>query len=132
MERRFALGGAAQYPIAMEIKYKIRSRPQRLGMGQTSWISSREVVFTTDQPIEEGALLEISVAWPALLNSRVPLQLVIEGRIVSCRETELVARILKHHFRTRGPWHTEQSTPRNVLVYAGHRQVQHQEALCAR
>jgi len=132
VERRFTFEGATRYPVAMEIKYKIRSRTPRVGMGQTSSMSSREVVFTADQPIQEGTLMEVSIAWPALLNNRVALQLVIDGEIVRCGETEMTARIIKHHFRTRGPWLREENTPRPALVYTGQVQPQNQEALWAR
>ena len=120
-----------QYPVAMEMKYKTRARTPRVGLGKTRLISNRDVTFTTDQPIEQGTLLEISMAWPALLNERVALQLVVEGEIIRCQETEVTARILKHHFRTRGPWQREESARRAPLVYAASAGARTEERLCA-
>jgi hypothetical protein len=112
------LAGAIQYPVAMEVKYKTRARTPHVGMGETRWISSREVTFTTDHPMEPGTRLEICIAWPALLNDRVALQLVVEAEIVRGAETEMTARILKHHFRTRGPWQRQESVRRPLVACA--------------
>lgn len=101
MERRYTLGGAFQYPVVMELRYKTRTRVPRIGMGRTLRMSSKEIIFTTDQPLEEGTKLEISIVWPALLDRVVPLQLVVEGNVVGRQGSELTARIVRHHFRTR-------------------------------
>jgi hypothetical protein len=121
-----------QYPVAMELKYKTRSRTPRVGMGKTTWMSSSEVIFTADQPIAEESTVEISIAWPALLHNRVALQLVVEGEVTRSQEGEATVRILKHHFRTRGPWQREQTLERPVAAYAAPVQLHHQETACAR
>ena len=128
MEPRFVPGGRNQYPVELEMKYKIRSRMARVGMGQTRWMSSQEVIFTADRPIEEGTMLEISIAWPVLLNNCVALQLVVEAKIAESQGTTATARILKHHFRTRGPWHREENAHRPAAAYAG---PVREAALCA-
>jgi hypothetical protein len=102
VERRFSLAGGIQYPVNMELRYKTGGRTPRVGMGQTRRMSSNEVVFVADQALEQGTRLEISIAWPALLNERVALQLVVEGDIVGRRDSLITARIRKYHFRTRG------------------------------
>ena len=96
------MAGAIQYPITLELRYKTGGRAPRVGMGQTSGMSASEVVFTADQPIDVGAKLEISIAWPALLNDRVALQLVVVGDVVGRRDSLTTLRIRKYHFRTRG------------------------------
>jgi hypothetical protein len=120
-----------QYPVAMEVKYKTRARTPHVGMGETRWISSREVTFTTDHHMEPGTRLEICIAWPALLNDRVALQLVVEAEIVRGEETEMTAHILKHHFRTRGSWHREESVRRPVAAYTTAAAAQAEASLCA-
>ena len=120
-----------QYPVAMELKYKTRARTPRVGLGKTRWMSNRDVTFTTDQPMEQGTSLEISIAWPALLNDQVALQLVVEAEITSCQETEMRARILKHHFRTRGPWQRGESVQRVPLVYAASASMRTEATVCA-
>ena len=119
MEPRLAFGQAVHYPVEMELRYKIRARTPRVGVGQTRWMSSREVNFTADQPIDRGTVLEISVAWPVLLHNRVALQLVVEAEITDFRSDTLTARIMKHHFRTRGHWPREESAERPRPAYSG-------------
>ena len=114
MERRFTFGEAVQYPVTMELKYKIRSRWPRVGTGQTRWMSRDEVAFTADQPIEPGAKVEVSMAWPVLLMERTALQLVVEGEVTRCQGNLLTARIARHQFRTRS-W----NRPESVEVPAG-------------
>ena len=120
-----------QYPVAMEMKYKTRARTPRVGLGKTYSMSNRDVTFTTDQPLEQGTLLEISIAWPALLNDRVALQLVVEGEVVQRQGTEMTARILKHHFRTRGPWRREETVQCAPPVYAAAASIRTAETVCA-
>lgn len=123
MERRFAMA-AIQYPVTMGLRYKIAGRTPRVGMGQTSRMSTNEVVFTADQPLDPGTKLEISIAWPALLNGRVALQLVVAADVVGSQGSLTTARIRKYHFRTRGrqtefiqpPAVAFQATPAGVRV----------------
>lgn len=120
-----------QYPVAMEMKYKTRAQTPRVGMGETRWMSNRDITFTTDHPMEPGTKLEISIAWPALLNGRVALQLVVESQIIRSEETQVTARILKHHFRTRGPWQREQDVRRPLVAYATATPARAEASLCA-
>jgi hypothetical protein len=97
----FAIRGVSRYPISMELQYTTRERVRRVGMGRTQFISSRDVVFVTDQPMESGTKVEISISWPVLLHEKVPLKLVLEAEVTGRQETALTARIVKYQFRTR-------------------------------
>ena len=44
---------------------------------------------------------QIALAWPFLLDNRVPLQLVLDTTITVTQDGVAEARILAHHFRTR-------------------------------
>jgi hypothetical protein len=101
MAPSFAIRGATQYPIILELQYTTRDRPHRVGMGWTSLISSRDVVFSTDQPMEKGTKLEISISWPVLLHGQVPLKVVVESEVADCVDKSVTARIVKYQFRTR-------------------------------
>ena len=103
MEPSLAPRNSIQYPITMELQYTLRERTRRVGMGLTKRISSREVVFTADQPIAEGTKLEIAIVWPVLLHDRIPLKLVIEGEVFQCGGQEMTVRFVKYQFRTRRP-----------------------------
>ena len=81
------------------------------GTGHTNLMSSLELIFTADQPLEPGMKAEISIAWPALLDDRVRLQLIVVGTVVRTQEGLNVLSILKHHYRTRGRVQAENTEP---------------------
>ena len=68
---------------------------------ETLNISSKGVLFATEEPLQPGQLLQVSVDWPARLENQVPLKLVAEGRIVRNVNGLAAMRIDKYEFRTR-------------------------------
>ena len=62
------------------------------------------MVFVTDQPLPDGAKVEIGIAWPFLLEGRARLQLVMDARVTRTEGKLAEARIQKYHFKTRGDW----------------------------
>lgn len=92
------------YPVKLDVRYKIQSRALGVlatGSGQTSLIGSHRIIFTGDQPIPKGARVEVSVAWPALLENRVKLQLILQGRIAAADGARTTVAISRYEFRTR-------------------------------
>src|SRR5258708_28670482 len=71
-----------------------------MGIGKTINMSSNGVLFTTDQFLLPGRRLELSISWPAQLNSNVPLKLVARGRGVRCEEGKAAIEIHQYEFRT--------------------------------
>lgn len=100
MERMLAWREAIEYPISLKLAFKTRNRASRAGFGETCSMSSHRLVFTSDPPIERGTMLEISLAWPVLLDDCVPLKLVVETEVVACEGLRMSARIIKYQFRT--------------------------------
>ena len=98
--------GADRFPIEREVKFKVlnRKNAEEVGCGRTINMSSNGVLFTTDQYLIPGRRLEISISWPAQLNSKVNLKLVARGRVVRCDEGRAAIEIHQYEFRT-------QSTP---------------------
>src|ERR1700746_2424451 len=80
--------GAERFPIQREFRYKIVSRKdiEEIGFGKTINMSSNGVLFTTDRHLLPGKRLEVSISWPAQLNSRIALKLVARGRVVRSEE----------------------------------------------
>ncbi|HEY3826269.1 MAG TPA: hypothetical protein VGL82_17005 [Bryobacteraceae bacterium] len=70
-------------------------------MGESLKISSKDFVFTTPETILPGQILEVFVDWPVLLDNRIRLTLVLEGRVVSS-DPHIAMRIEKYQFKTRG------------------------------
>jgi hypothetical protein len=72
-----------------------------LGYGQTRMISSQHIIFGAGDGLKPGMEAQIALAWPFLLDDRVPLQLVLDTTITSTQHAVAEARILAYDFRTR-------------------------------
>lgn len=105
VERQDSRFYPAAYPLKMDLQYRLVSPGRRSpvsGCGRTIVFGSREVVFAGDQSIPANASVQLSICWPVLLDDRIRLQLVIEGRVTSVEGGTFTVRIGKYHFRTRG------------------------------
>jgi hypothetical protein len=105
VRRRDKLRYPPLYPITLDLHYKVLSgaTPVQAGSGRTTRFGSRRVVFTAEPALQVAARLQVSIAWPVLLDDRVKLQLVIEGRVIGVDGDRVTLGVVKHHFRTRGP-----------------------------
>jgi hypothetical protein len=107
---------ATAYPIQLDLRYKVLNPNSTVaGTGKTLEISSTGIVFTADGPIEPGTKVELSMAWPALLDNCVALQLVSEVKITGREGQTLRANIWKYNFRTRGAGARLQEPLANVI-----------------
>lgn len=103
-----AAGGAdrrtnARFPCRLAVSYQALEHPFLSGVAtsETLNISSKGLLFSTDEALQPGQLLQVSVDWPARLENQVPLKLVAEGRIVRNLNGQAAMRIDKYEFRTR-------------------------------
>lgn len=95
---------ADRFPIEREVRYRIlgKKSENEVGVGKTLNMSSNGVLFTTEQLLLPGRRLEVSISWPAQLNSTVALKLVARGRIVRYEEGRAAMEIQQYEFRTQG------------------------------
>jgi DNA-binding NarL/FixJ family response regulator len=93
----------ARFPCRLAVSYQALEHPFLSGVAtsETLNISSKGLLFATDEPLQAGQLLQVSVDWPARLENQVPLKLVAEGRIVRNVNGQAAMRIDKYEFRTR-------------------------------
>lgn len=91
------------FALSLEVSYTVwdRRAAVKTGIGRTIDLSSSELSFTTNQPPLPGEKLEVSIAWPVLLDGAIKLQLVISGVVVRTTEAATVLQITRHEFRTR-------------------------------
>jgi len=94
---------ARDFPLALELQYQVVRGPAGgiRGWGRTVWISSKQIVFETAQRLPPGTELEITIAWPALLERCVGLQLWVRGHVAHALTPVVTAAIHKYQFRTR-------------------------------
>lgn len=96
--------GADRFPIERDVRFKIlnRKNADEVGSGKTINMSSNGVLFSTDLHLLPGKRLELSISWPAQLDSKISLKLVARGRVVRAEEGKAAIEIHQYEFRTQG------------------------------
>jgi hypothetical protein len=92
-----------RFPIEREVRYRVLSKRSgdEQGDGKTINISSAGVLFTAEHVLLPGRRLELSISWPAQLNSKCALKLVARGRVVRFQEGRAAIEIQQYEFRTQ-------------------------------
>ncbi len=93
----------ARFPIPLAVSYQTLEHPILSGQGtsETLNISSKGLLFTSNEQFQAGQLVQVSLDWPARLENQIPLKLVAEGRIVRNANGQTAMTIDKYEFRTR-------------------------------
>jgi len=92
-----------KFPIRQPVCYTVRrrSRMPEEAVGETIYISSREVAFTTERTLGIGQRVEMTVNWPVLLERTCRLKLNIRGHVKRSDASTAVIGIEHYEFRTR-------------------------------
>ena len=72
-------------------------------------MSSGGIAFRTNSDLTTGNFIELSISWPAQLDSKISLKLVARGRVVRSEEGRAAIEIHQYEFRT-------QATPGPTMV----------------
>ena len=93
-----------RYDIDLNLQYKIVRQYQvcQSGTGKTINFSGGGVAFETRDAIKPGSSIELSIAWPVMLNSTCPLKLVLTGKVVRSDAALTAVRMERYEFRTQG------------------------------
>lgn len=95
--------GTSRFPVREEVRYRVvhSKSAKASGSGVTLNIGSGGILFTTQETLPIGRMVEISVNWPARLGGSCPLKFVATGRVVRSEPDKAAIRIEKYEFRTR-------------------------------
>jgi len=63
-------------------------------------LSSGGILVASQQHVVDGALVEMSIEWPFVLNGRIPLQLMTVGRVLRRGTSRFAATFERYEFRT--------------------------------
>jgi hypothetical protein len=96
--------GTSRFPLREEVRYKLLHArgAQITGVGKTLNIGSGGILFTTEQQLPLGRMVELSVNWPARLDGVCLLKFVATGQVVRSELGQAAVRIERYEFRTRG------------------------------
>jgi hypothetical protein len=92
----------ARYPVATAARYRVLERKdtRRTVDGTIVNISSSGLLLKTESGPVEGSRVQISMNWPAVLDGRIPLKLVIVGRVLRSDSGSAAVQIETYEFRT--------------------------------
>ena len=93
-----------RFPVQEDVRYRVlhgRGLPSR-GVGKTLDIGSRGILFTTQERLPLGHVVEVAVNWPVRLGGACPLQFVAVGKVVRSEATKAAVQIARYEFKTRG------------------------------
>ena len=96
--------GNTRFPVREEVKYKVlyRRTGHTNGTGRTVNICSGGILFTTEQELPMGRMVELSVNWPARLHGTCPLKFVAVGRVIRSEANAAAVQVDRYEFKTRG------------------------------
>jgi hypothetical protein len=92
-----------KYRYALDLRVRFRSASAESsfsGAGQVLNMSSGGILVASKYQITVGALVEMRIEWPSLLNGKVSLQLFAVGRILRREKSGFAATFERHQFRT--------------------------------
>jgi hypothetical protein len=91
-----------RFVMEREIRYRVLEQDKivAVGSGKTLNLSSNGAAFVTEDELPLGAFIEVSIAWPALLENRCPLQLIGFGRVLRCSGRTVACTLQQYEFRT--------------------------------
>jgi hypothetical protein len=93
-----------RFPLQEDVRYKLLQNKSAgvSGGGHTLNIGSGGILFTTEEKLPLGRMVELSVNWPARLGGTCPLKFVAVGRIIRSEADRAAVRIERYEFKTRG------------------------------
>lgn len=96
--------GRPRYPFEQDLMFRRRVGQAEITPipGRTLNMSSRGILFEADSTLEEGEILHMVIRWPARLENRHPMKMVVTGKVVRCSECRTAVAILQYEFRTAG------------------------------
>ena len=91
-----------RFVMEREIRYRVLEQGKivAVGSGKTLNLSSSGVAFVTENDLPVGAYIELSIAWPALLENRCPLQLIGFGQVLRSSGGTVASTLAQYEFRT--------------------------------
>ncbi len=72
------------------------------GTGTTVDLSSTGILFESENQLPPDGAVELSIAWPILLDGSLPMQLMVCGRIARVSGRKVAIAITQYEFRTAG------------------------------
>ncbi len=97
LERR----AKVRFPVELRVRYRsLARRCPAAGTGVLINMSRSGVLVSSEHEVSQGVRVQLNIEWPSLLDGRVPLQVVTEGRVVRCESSSFAVVLARYQFRT--------------------------------
>lgn len=97
-ERRVGI----RFPIEMDVNCRVGGRTPVWIQGKTINISSSGILIRSENQPASGTKVLLALAWPKLLDNRVPLRLMVQGHVVRANDGQVAVMVQRFEFRTAG------------------------------
>lgn len=93
-----------RYPIHLPVHFKvIKNRLVTCaGTGKVINMSSGAIAFRSNETFHVGTLMQLSISWFVLLDDKIPIKLVAEGRVLRSDGQVAAVEIFRHDFHIEG------------------------------
>jgi hypothetical protein len=109
----------AGFPIDLPFRYSSGGQPGFSGSGRVVNIGSSDVVVACRHRLRPGTPVELVIEWPARLDGRIPIHLVMFGRVVRADIFGFAVGSCQHRFQiVGGPSSEERAEPLSLLASA--------------
>jgi hypothetical protein len=89
-----------RYPLDLAVHVRAKGAGSSFSaVGLVVNVSSGGILVASERRFTAGALLEMRIVWPALLEGRIPLQLFALGRVLRSGTSTFAAAFERHEFR---------------------------------
>jgi len=90
-----------RYPVHLHVRYRFLDVDgEPAGEGRTLNMSSTGIEVACRNALDAGRRVEVVADWPTRLEARIPLQLVMVGRVVRSSLHHFSVEFTQHEFRT--------------------------------
>lgn len=88
-----------RYPIRLDLEYRVRERKRvQIGRGHTVNLSSGGILFESEQSLQPGIPIELSITWPWWISDQVGLKLQVSGRTLRAQQNYIAVKAERHRF----------------------------------
>ena len=89
----------ARFPIDLPFRYNAGGKRRFSGAGRVVNISSTDVTVACRHQLKPGVPVELVIEWPARLDGRIPINLVMLGRVLRADSSGFSVGSCQHRFQ---------------------------------
>jgi len=89
-----------RFPLQMQVSFRPNGHSAKWFSGKTLNISSSGILVQPAAELPRGQKIQMMVDWPEMLDGKIPLRLMVQGRVVRSTSEEAAIHFERFEFRT--------------------------------